>query len=226
MEAFKYYITNNFEIDILGLLETNYIISITDAMGRIEYVNNNFCNILECDRNELLGETLKLLKSPLHSDLVYKNLWKTIKLGHKWSGTLKAESVNGKPIWLDTTIIPAKKEKGLKYIIFYNDITKHHSENVRLLEKDKSNSEFLNNIPLNIFSITKFGKILLANKAFCNVNANDLVDTYIYDYINPNCYATIKNNIDEVFANIIDASDKLSDSILPLSMVVSSSSIK
>ena len=78
MEAFKYYMLNNFDRDLLSLLETNSIISITDSLGRIEYVNDNFCNTLECDERELLGETLKLLKSPLHSDLLYKKLWSLV----------------------------------------------------------------------------------------------------------------------------------------------------
>ena len=133
MEAFKYYISNNFDKDILSLLETNSIISITDSLGRIEYVNGNFCSLLECDESVLLGETLKLLKSPLHSDLLYKNLWKTIKLGHKWNGILSAESVKGKQLWLDTSIVPLKKENALRYVIVYKDITTHHTKNINLL---------------------------------------------------------------------------------------------
>lgn len=200
MEAFKYYITNNFDTDIISLLETNSIISITDALGRIEYVNDNFCNLLGCDESKLLGETLKLLESPLHTGLVYKNLWKTIKLGHKWVGILKAESVNGKLLWLDTSIVPVKKENGTKYVIIYKDITTHHNKNLQLIESDKKHKEFLNEIPMNIFSISKYGKVLNTNKSFCNLNASDLVGTYIYDYINPRSYGIFKSNIDEVFS--------------------------
>jgi PAS domain S-box-containing protein len=200
MEAFKYYISSHFDRDSLSLLEANSIISITDAMGRIEYVNDNFCNIFECDENELLGELLKLLKSPLHADEHYKNLWKTIKLGNKWTGLLEAETFNGNPIWLDTTIVPVKKENALKYVMLYKDITPSQSKVVTLIEKDKKNSEFLNQIPLNIFSITKYGKVLNANKGFSNVEVNNLVGTYIYDYISPNCYEIFKSNIDAVFS--------------------------
>jgi len=200
MEAFKYYISNNFDTDIIGLLEANSIISITDSLGRIEYVNDNFCNLLECDESILLGETLKLLESPLHRGLTYKNLWKTIKLGHKWVGILSAESFNGKLLWLDTSIVPVKKENGIKYVITYKDITTHHNKNLQLLESDKKYKVFLNEMPVNVFSISKYGKVLNTNKSFCNVSVNDLIGTYIYDYINPRSYEIFKTNIDDVFS--------------------------
>lgn len=199
MEAFKYYMLNNFDRDLLSLLETNSIISITDSLGRIEYVNDNFCNTLECDERELLGETLKLLKSPLHSDLLYKKLWKTIKSGRKWNGVLEASSLNGNTLWLDATIVPVKKENAFKYVTIYKDITAHHSKSIGLLENDEKYKAFLNEIPMNVFSISKYGKVLNANKSFYNLSINDLVDTYIYDYINPSCYNTFKNNIDAAF---------------------------
>ena len=203
MEAFKYYLPNNLNKNLLGMIEKNSIITITDSMGRIEYANDNYCSILECDESKLLGEAHELFKSHLHTGLVYKNLWETIKLGYKWNGTLDDVSERGKSFWLDTTIIPVKEENTVKYVALYKDITQHYHKNIKLSEKENKNTMFLKNIPMHILSISRYGKVLNANKSFCNVDIDDLIGTYIYDYISPSCYEIFKNNVDIVFVDKI-----------------------
>lgn len=199
MEAIKYSLLSSLNDEVLGAVFENSIVSITDSLGRIEYVNSKFCKILDCNANKLVGETHELLKSPLHSDRVYKNLWRTIKMGNKWNGVLADFSKTGNPFWLDTTIIPLINEdqKSVKYLAIYKDVTKYHEKNIKLLQDDLANKKFLKKMPLNVFTISRYGKILNANKRFCDNKVNDLIDTYLYDYFSPEIFEYFKQNIDK-----------------------------
>ncbi len=201
MEAIKYNLSHVLNDSVLIDVIENSIVSVTDALGRIEYANDKFCEILECDANKLVGETHQLLKSPLYTGKIYRNLWRTIKMGNKWNGVLTDVSSTGKTFWLDTTIIPIKNEgeKGLKYLSIYKDVTKYHNENEKLSEGKSINESFLEAMPLNVFTITRHGKILNANKSFCNTEIKKLIGTYIYDYFIASSFEAFKNNIDKVY---------------------------
>jgi len=203
MEAFNYLIQDTPNENVIDILKDNAIISITDPIGRIEFANDNFCKILECNPSKLIGEPHKLLKSHLHSDKVYKDLWKTIKKGEKWHGILNDNSYNGKPFWLETTIVPIKDSKKniIKYISIYKDVTEYYKTNTSLLETNLEKSQFLRAIPLNVFSITRHGKIVKTNKGFNCSKPEDLSGTYIYDYFNWKSFESIKNNIEKAFTD-------------------------
>ncbi|ULC58055.1 PAS domain S-box protein [Flaviramulus sp. BrNp1-15] len=160
MEAIKYYLSNNINDTVLSLFKENSIITVTDFLGRIEYASENYCKILECDVNKLIGETHGLLKSHLHSEKKYKQLWRTIKMGNKWNGVLSDRSQSGKMFWLDTTIIPIKDntENTTKYVCIYNDVTENQSQNIKLIESNKINSKYK-----SIFQSVNVGIIVVAD---------------------------------------------------------------
>ena len=200
MEAFNYYILNELKKkNILKIIEKHSIVTITDRLGRIEYVSDCYCNILECEPNQLIGESHKLIRSHLHSGLLYKKLWETIKLGHTWKGILKGESFKGNSFWLDATIIPLKTKKTVKYLALYKDVSELQLEKEQLLEKSNKYEVFIKNIPFQIFYLSKFGKILSTNKNFRTIKVNELTDNYLFDYINPQWHKIIKSKLNEVF---------------------------
>ncbi|GAA4230495.1 hypothetical protein GCM10022291_00810 [Postechiella marina] len=144
MEAIKYYLSTNLNESIETLLKEASIVTITDALGRLEFANKNYCKILERDPNNLIGETHELFKSHLHSEKLYKNLWRTIKMGQKWNGILSDRSHKGKLFWLNTTIIPVRidEENTVKYVAIYNDVTKAQSQKIDLHESNLAYSKY------------------------------------------------------------------------------------
>lgn len=144
MEAIKFYLSNNLSEDIQNLLKDASVFTVTDALGRIEFANNKFCEILERDINSVIGKTHELLKSHLHSEMLYKNLWRTIKMGQKWQGILSDKSYRGKLFWLDTTIIPIKDdvENSVKYLSIYNDVTNIQLQKINLIESNINYSKY------------------------------------------------------------------------------------
>ncbi|GGG43931.1 PAS domain-containing protein [Bizionia arctica] len=202
MEAIKYYLPTNLNESVLSLIKDNTIFTLTDSLGRIEYASNAYCLLVEVQEHRLIGETHKLLKSHLHSSSVYKSLWRTIKMRNKWHGVLTETLNNGKVICLDTTIIPIKDEieNNIKYVALYQDITEQYLRNKDMVATNTKDEDFLKSMPYHVFSITKHGKILNANKSYHQLEVSELIGTYVYDYIKLTSLEDFKTHIDLVFS--------------------------
>ncbi|MQY51828.1 EAL domain-containing protein [Rhodocyclus gracilis] len=61
-------------------------IVITDPQGRIEYVNDRFCETTGYARADAIGQNPRLLKSGETPATVYRELWQTILAGQSWRG--------------------------------------------------------------------------------------------------------------------------------------------
>ena len=120
----------NPEVAISKFIKSNVAISVTDNLGRIIYANKGFCNILDCDENELLGVSNTLFKTKFHKDVFYKNLWESVDNGMVWKGELTHKSKNGMFYNLETTIVPLKDANGEveSLVTMYLDITNSKKE--------------------------------------------------------------------------------------------------
>lgn len=191
----------NQEKGLLQILKSHVIISITDTLGRLVYVNDNFCKIMGYNQWDLIGETHVLLKSELHSDPFYKNLWETIKKGKVWNGVLCNHSSSGKLYWLETTITPVKDSTGqiIKYVATYVDITDCYEDNNKYREKASHLSTFTKSIPNTIVSINRLGEILNINKKIGKLDVDQIIGKPLYNFINPAYHEKVRKEIRLVF---------------------------
>ncbi len=85
---------------------------ITDTNGIIEYVNPTFTEVSGYSREELIGQTPRLLKSSRQPESYYAEMWQTIKAGRQWRGEFCNISKDGRQFWEICSIAPIKDESG------------------------------------------------------------------------------------------------------------------
>ncbi|NGZ26968.1 MAG: PAS domain S-box protein [Magnetococcales bacterium] len=92
--------------------ESPAIVVITNADGKIEYINNRFSKVTGYSRQEVIGKTPSLLKSGEVDQPVYENLWETILHGEIWRGELHNRRRDGTLYWVNVAIAPITAQNG------------------------------------------------------------------------------------------------------------------
>ncbi len=102
------------------------IVSKSDLKGRITYVNNEFCAISGYSREELIGQSHKIIRHPDVSALVYKEMLHTVKDKKQiWKGMIRNINKNKQSYYVKTTVKPILDQYGeiIEYISLRDDIT-------------------------------------------------------------------------------------------------------
>jgi len=120
-------------------LDEHAIVSTADVRRVITYVNDKFCEISQYDRDELIGNSHSILKSDIHPDEFYRNLWRTIASGRVWKGNMCNRKKDGTFYWVAATIVPFLNDEGkpYKYIAMSVDITTQKKNEQQLIARNK-----------------------------------------------------------------------------------------
>lgn len=98
---------------------------ITDTKGIIEYVNPAFEDTTGFKKMEVIGQTLRIIKSGKHDKEFYRKLWNEILNGNTYKGIIFNKKKNGEHYISNQTITPIKDEFGniINFVSVLRDIT-------------------------------------------------------------------------------------------------------
>lgn len=104
---------------------TNDAILITDSAGTIVAVNNAFTRITGYMAEEVIGQTPRLLKSDMHDDQFYRDMWQTLETTGTWQGEIHDRRKSGEcfPAWECITAVRDESGNVSDYISVFSDIT-------------------------------------------------------------------------------------------------------
>jgi len=110
---------------LLAALDRHAIVSATGSDGNIFYVNDLFCEVSGYSREELLGQNHRILKSGIHPQAFYEQLWSALVNGESWHGELCNRCKDGSLYWVASTMVPFMDDAGLptQYVSIRTNIT-------------------------------------------------------------------------------------------------------
>lgn len=108
-----------------AITQSTASIVITDLHGSIEYVNPAFSEVTGYTREEALGNNPRVLKSGVHDDAFYRDMWSTLAAGEIWRGELCNKKKNGEIFWELASISPVEDAQGVvgHFVAVKEDIT-------------------------------------------------------------------------------------------------------
>jgi two-component system NtrC family sensor kinase len=139
------------------------LVIITDAAGRIEFVNPEFTRVTGYTQAEVTGRNPRFLRSGVTSPTVYADLWQTISSGREWRSEFHNRKKDGSLFWVSASISPVRDPQGIvtHFVAIEEDITtlkqaeealRHANEELerrvrqRTEELARSNTSLLNEI--------------------------------------------------------------------------------
>ncbi len=137
-------------------------IMVTDASRKIVEVNDAFTRITGWSREEIIGQSLEILRSKYHDDAFYEKIRLQLINHGFWSGEIWEKHRNGtaQPKWLSINSVTNEEGKVTQYVSIFSDITEL-KETEKKLERLAYNDP-LTNLPnrsmLNVLLDMKIGK--------------------------------------------------------------------
>jgi len=143
-------------------------ICITDPAGTILWTNPSFSALSGYSAEEALGANRSLLKSGLHDQSFFKEMWETIDSGNVWRGEVINRSKAGALIHEEMTITPVATELGeiTHFISINQDIGERKKAENALREAEEKYRAVFEDAVVGIFQATPDGRLLNVNRAF------------------------------------------------------------
>ncbi|MBI5094692.1 MAG: PAS domain S-box protein [Candidatus Hydrogenedentes bacterium] len=117
-------------------------IVITDTAGAIQYVNPAFERNTGYARDEVIGRNPRVLKSGMHDETFYAEMWDTISRGNVWIGRTINKKKDGALFTEEATISPVRSATGqiVNYVAVKRDITHEAELEAQLRQAQKMES--------------------------------------------------------------------------------------
>ncbi len=124
---------------ILSAMNQSTLMAELGLNGRYRDINDRFLQVLESQRDQVLGKLHRDFAQVDPYSEAYKSFWATLKEGESVSNTEMYKLFSGKEIWLQQTFTPISNEEGNIYKILNiaEDITETRSLQEKLKSRDQ-----------------------------------------------------------------------------------------
>ena len=122
----------------LEMINSHVLISSTDINGIIIDASDALCDLTGYKKSELIGKNHNIFKHQDMKDILFSNMWKTIKSKKVWKGEIKSLKKDGSFYWADVIISPTYDNdfNVIGYSAIRNDITdKKRIEQLSITDK-------------------------------------------------------------------------------------------
>ncbi|MBF0284081.1 MAG: PAS domain S-box protein [Magnetococcales bacterium] len=168
----------------MAVEQSSAAVVITDLQERIEYVNPRFLAITGYTREELIGQTPRLLRSGLTPEMVYTQLRQALREAREWRGEFLNRRKDGSLFWDETVISPVLDDEGkpTHYLAVKVDISDRKEAERAVRENEARFRALTEMAPMGILLIDADGRCRYANRWWRRMSGEENVDSLNYDW--------------------------------------------
>jgi len=146
-------------------LDQHATVTVTDASGTITHANDRFCQVSQYSRDELVGQTHRIVNSGAHPPQFWAGMWRQISHGRSWHGEVCNRARDGSLYWVDATIVPVLDQNGtvLEHVAIRTEITQRKQLEEQL--RSAALTDGLTQLPNRVSMLDKLhGAVLRARR--------------------------------------------------------------
>lgn len=109
---------------LLGIIDAYVSFLKVNSEGIIQEISANFCKQLGCEKENIVGKNVNILKSGHMPHSLYQTIWEKIPSGETLSFDIQDRNFSGGNNWYNVTISPDYNEQNelIGYLAFYENI--------------------------------------------------------------------------------------------------------
>jgi PAS domain S-box-containing protein len=161
-------------------------VTITDAEGRIEWVNAEYERKTGYRRSEVRGKKPSIVASGQTPTETFKDMWAQLTAGRSWQGHFINRRKDGALFHDEATLLPVFDEQGQRIAIvgLHEDVTERRDLQTRIASQLAFQQALIEAIPVPIFYKDEKGRFMGFNRAYeeaFGIQREDLVGKTVLD---------------------------------------------
>jgi diguanylate cyclase (GGDEF)-like protein/PAS domain S-box-containing protein len=159
-------------------------VCITDANSQILLTNQAFSKVTGYSASEALGHTPAILRSGVHGNEFYEEMWDNINRHGKWQGEITNRRKDGALVteWLSISAVLDASGRLTNYVGIFSDLSERHAAAERI--QYLSSFDPLTKLPNRSLFSDRLGQSLISAQRFDRETAVILLDLDRFRFIN------------------------------------------